>query len=1244
MPKTRTDRTDYSEDVRYFTTKPSQLLALRKSVTMVKAILGWSECKEIAERNRLAVPIDPLLRRRVTGGFIVAVLLTVFLSFVSWHSTRRADQDAYWVSHTHEVMATIERTSRDVLETETSARAFALSGQELLLVHYRTVRETVFVDENTLRHLTVDNPSQQRRLDVLEPQVSTALEFAESIIAKRRKLGAYAGGSDALEIERLIDAVRATTGDMHAEETRLLSLRTQEAAAGQRSAMIIAVVGVFLKVGSWILAFLVIIREIGLSTHGQSQLNTLNAELEQRVKDRTAALQSEITDRRRAQETAERLAAIVESSGDAIISKTLDGIITAWNRGAENVFGYSSAEALGKPMAMLIPLERTEEESGILTRIRGGESVDHFDTVRVRKGGKKIDVSVSISPICNHTGAIVGASKIARDITARKRAEEAMRESEERFQALANGIPQLAWMAEADGFVSWYNHRWYDYTGTTPEQMNGWDWQIVHDPTILPKVVDRWKTAIVEGTPFEMEFPLRAKDGHFGMFLTRIVPLKDTNGRVVRWFGTNTDISERKQVEVQLAGQAQELARRAEELARSRQSLETQTLMLQSVLDSMGEGLIAADREGHFLIWNDSAKKLMGREASDLPTEQWTPHYKVFLPDGITLFPPDRLPLVRALHGESVQVELMVEHPDRANRVCLEVTARPLKDNHGTLGGGVAVLREITERKAAEREVKALNQSLEGRVIERTAELRAANKELDLRNREVERATQMKSKFLASMSHELRTPLNAIVGFSDLLAEGTPGQLNAKQKRFVNHIKQGSAHLLQLINDILDLSKIEAGQLELRCEDFPLKNALPEVLSTIRPLVMAKNIQLEQGMETDRYVYADRVRFKQILYNLLSNAVKFTPKAGRIDIDCREDGNSVCISVTDTGIGIRPEDQAVIFEEFRQVEGPAGATQEGTGLGLAITKRLVEQQGGRISLESEFGKGSRFTFTLPAGSRGSKTLAVNEPPSPSVVAGDDRGKPLILVVDDEITARELLASYLCPEYRVAMAESGEEAVKQARHLRPDAITLDVMMPGGNGFETLAALKKAPETANIPIIIVSIVDQKQVGFALGAADYLIKPVRKPALLETIRKYVRPQSDEDEVILLVDDDPRTLELLEETLRAAGYETESVRSGARAVEVLSSRPVSAVLLDLLMPDMDGFEVIRHVRQEATLSELPIFVMTAKNLTGDELAVLSRETQALFRKNGSWQQQLIVEVGRILQVRRLSKSVGHS
>jgi PAS domain S-box-containing protein len=542
----------------------------------------------------------------------------------------------------------------------------------------------------------------------------------------------------------------------------------------------------------------------------------------------------------------------------------------------------------------------------------------------------------------------------------------------------------------------------------------------------------------------------------------------------------------------------------------------------------------------------------------------------------------------------------------------------------------VVVAVDVTQRRRDEAEKR--------KFIDKLA---ASNQELELRNREVERA-RLKSKFLASMSHELRTPLNAIVGFSDLPADEVPGELNEKQKRFVNHIKQGSAHLLQLINDILDLSKIEAGQLELRWEDFLVADALPEVLSIIQPLAMKKNIQVQHEVEADLAVHADRVRFKQVLHNLLSNAVKFTPKDGRIDIDCVQQENEVSISVTDTGIGIRIEDQGVVFEEFRQVEGNGDAAKEGTGLGLAITKRLVEQQGGKISLESEPGKGSRFTFTLPLGSgTSSKRLSVTGLVRPDVAMGRSVKKPLILMVDDEISARELLASYLDSEYRTVMAESGAEAVKKAHQLCPDAITLDVLMSGGNGFETLVELRKSPATENIPIIIVSIVDQKQVGFALGAADYLVKPIRKPVLLETIRKRV-PQQTDDATILLVDDDPKTLELLEETLRSAGYATQSVHSGARALEMLASKRVSAVLLDLLMPGMDGFEVIRHVRAQAALKELPILVMTAMTLAPAQIALLARETQELFQKNGSWQQQLMVEVGRVVQGHRRTKAAG--
>ncbi len=449
--------------------------------------------------------------------------------------------------------------------------------------------------------------------------------------------------------------------------------------------------------------------------------------------------------------------------------------------------------------------------------------------------------------------------------------------------------------------------------------------------------------AIAEGRYEDEGWRIR-KDGSRFWANVVMTALTDGTGKLRGFSKITRDITERRRVE--------ELLQESEERHRK-------------LFDNNPHPTWVYDRKTlRFLAVNDAAIRKYGYSSDEF--------LKMTIKD---IRPPEDVPIllesVGSVRDGDESVGIWRHRRKDKTTIDVEITSYAL--NFADRAAEVVVAVDVTQRKRDEAEKRKFTDSLA-----------ASNQELELRNREVERATQLKSKFLASMSHELRTPLNAIVGFSDLLAEETAGQLNDKQKRFVNHIKQGSAHLLQLINDILDLSKIEAGQLELRCEDFQVKDALPEVLSTIRPLAMAKNIQVQHKVETDRAVYADRVRFKQILYNLLSNAVKFTPKAGRIDIDCSEEGDVVRISVTDTGIGIRAEDQAVVFEEFRQVEGNTDTANEGTGLGLAITKRLVEQQGGKISLESEPGKGSRFTFTLPAGSRTfSKSLPVNGPARPA---------------------------------------------------------------------------------------------------------------------------------------------------------------------------------------------------------------------------------------------------------------------
>ena len=901
-------------------------------------------------------------------------------------------------------------------------------------------------------------------------------------------------------------------------------------------------------------------------------------------------------------EAEKQLRLLVDSAKDyAIFMLDSSGQIASWNPGAERIKGYKANEIIGRHFSCFYPLEDVKNgkpERELQKAIAEGRYEE--EGWRIRKDGSRFWGDVVITALTDRKGTLRGFSKITRDVTERKLAEEKLRASEDRHRTLFELNPLPVWVFDCQTLqflaVNRAAMQTYEYSQSEFLAMTIRDIRPAEDVPALLKSLSAPHQE--KGAPNFWRH--RKKDGSIIYVEVTSYPLTFA-GRSAE-IVIAADITDRKKTE--------------EALEKSRENLRT-------LLEVAPDAVVTVDDQGKIVLVNGQTEKLFGYRRDELlgqPVEKLIPqrvrHEHAQHRAGYSVEPHAR--------AMGAGVELFALRKD-GTEFPVEISLSPIHTSEGFRV--ISSIRDVSERTKTQRQIEH------------------QNRELDLRNREVERATQMKSKFLASMSHELRTPLNAVVGFSDLLAEGTPGDLNAKQKRFINHIKQGSEHLLRLINDILDLSKIEAGQLELRCEDFHVKDALPEVLSIIRPLAMAKNIQVQHRPRADLSVYADRVRFKQILYNLLSNAVKFTPNNGRIDIDCVKNDNQICISVTDTGIGIKLEDQAVVFDEFRQIDGSEGAVTEGTGLGLAIAKRLVEQQGGNISLQSAPGKGSRFTFTQPAGSGASaKSLPVNGVAKPSVVADAGFRKPLILVVDDEVSARELLASYLEPEYRIAMAQSGAEAVQKAQQLRPDGITLDVVMPDGSGLETLAALRRTPETASIPIIIVSIVDQKQVGFALGAADYLIKPIRKSALLGTIRKHVLPQTDDDAAILLVDDDPKALELLQETLRSAGYETQSVRSGTRALEVLSSKLVSAVFLDLLMPGMDGFEVLRHIRDEATLKELPIFVMTAKSLTQDELALLKSQTQALFQKTGSWHQQLVIEVERVLQGRKCAKSAGQA
>ncbi|MGA2133748.1 MAG: ATP-binding protein [Bryobacteraceae bacterium] len=417
---------------------------------------------------------------------------------------------------------------------------------------------------------------------------------------------------------------------------------------------------------------------------------------------------------------------------------------------------------------------------------------------------------------------------------------------------------------------------------------------------------------------------------------------------------------------------------------------------------------------------------------------------------------------------------------------------------------------EFESRRAALQQARDSSLSYE-RLGKVTRGLADAKLQLEMRNREVERINQLKNEFLASMSHELRTPLNAIIGFSSLLAEESAGPLNGEQQSYVAHVARASRHLLDLINDILDLSKIEAGRLELTHEVFPLDDALNEVLSTIRPLARDKGVRLITGRDAGCQIFADRLRFKQILYNLLSNAIKFTPTTGEVRLDANASREQLTVAVTDTGVGIPREELDAIFQKFHQVGGGTKGIREGAGLGLAITKRLVEQHGGEIRAYSEPGLGSRFVFTLPQIAAGIAPDPDSYSETRTPCASLPRPDVQVAVVEDNAANRALFEAMLKSVYPTAVYENGSQALDAFRRRKPDLVLMDIALPGMDGIEVLRRMRAELPLRDIPVIAVSahaMAGDRERFLAAGFDQYVAKPVADRAvLLEAIEPLLR-----------------------------------------------------------------------------------------------------------------------------------------
>ena len=570
----------------------------------------------------------------------------------------------------------------------------------------------------------------------------------------------------------------------------------------------------------------------------------------------------------------------------------------------------------------------------------------------------------------------------------------------------------------------------------------------------------------------------------------------------------------------------------------------------------------------------------------------------------------------------------------------------------GLLGWAfIARFMYLRKRREAERLreklLKEEHAAREAAELART-EIEAKNEQLEEARAAADEASQAKSQFLANMSHELRTPMNAIIGYSEMLQEEAQDTGDVAYIPDLQKIHGAGKHLLSLINDILDLSKVEAGKMTLYLEEFDVAKMVHEVAATVQPLVAKNGNRLAVECAADVGVMkADVTKVRQTLFNLLSNASKFTEK-GTISLTVARHSNvesapgqhstlesraTLAFSVTDTGIGMTPEQMSRLFQAFEQADASTTKKFGGTGLGLAISRKFCQMMGGDITVESEPGKGTAFTVTLPVKVRDQSDRTDQTDPSPIPHSALHTPHSTILVIDDDANVRDLMERSLTKDgYHVVTAPDGVRGLALAKECNPTVITLDVMMPGMDGWAVLTALKADSATADIPVIMMTIVDDKHMGFALGAADYFTKPLDWPRLSAALQKHRR--SSTPQTVLLVEDDPNTRDMLRRSMEKEGWTVTEAANGHLGLERLNGGIPALILLDLMMPEMDGFTFMEELRARPDARNIPVIVITAKDLTDDDRRRLNGEVSRILQKGDHTPADLLAEIRSLIPI----------
>ena len=920
--------------------------------------------------------------------------------------------------------------------------------------------------------------------------------------------------------------------------------------------------------------------------------------------------------------------AIFNSANFSSIATDAKGVIQIFNVGAERMLGYTAAEVMNKitpadisdPQEVIVRAEALSLELGtpitpgfealVFKASRGIEDI--YELTYIRKDGSRFPAVVSVTALRDAQDAIIGYLLIGTDNTARKQAEEALLKAGALQSAIFNSANFSSIATDAKGVIQIFNvgaERMLGYDAA--DVMNKITPADISDPQ---EVIARATALSVElGTPitpgFEAlvfkasrgiediyELTYIRKDGSRFPAVVSVTALRDAQDAIIGYLLIGTDNTARQQVE--------------EERQKLDQRLRDQHFYTRSLIESNIDALMTTDPRGIITDVNKQTEALTGCTRDELIG---APFKNYFTDSGRA-----EAGIHRVLsEGRLTNYELTARDRDGKLTV-VSYNATTFHDRDRRLQGVVAAARDVTELKRFE---LALQQ----------------------KNVELEDASRMKSEFLANMSHELRTPLNAIIGFSEVLRDGLVGELTDHQRKFINDIFLSGQHLLSLINDVLDLSKVEAGKMMLDLEPVSVYSLLSNSLSIVREKAADRRIRLE--LEADQelgLIQADARKIKQMVYNLLSNAVKFSREGGRVTLRARRVSRAdvgrlagawtsrsfplavsdfadfLEISVTDNGIGITPEGLEQLFAPFTQIDSGLARKFEGTGLGLALVKLLAELHGGSVAVQSDEGKGSSFAVWLPL-----RTPEVLVPATSQPSAGHDdvarEAVRTVLVVEDDFKAADLISLQLEAEgFRVLHAASAEAALVLAVQQPLSLITLDIMLPNMDGWELLSRLKQEPSLKGIPVVIMSIVADANKGFALGASAVMQKPFARQELYDTLVELgLFPRTHGQSLrVLVVDDDPKAVDLI--AIRLAGLASSVLRAhgGREAITATQMELPDLIVLDLMMPEVNGFDVVEALKGRPDTAAIPIAVVTAKHVTADDRARLNGYVSAIMEK----------------------------